>query len=302
MNSFHTGGRARALSTTAILAAGLVLAPAAAATAESSDAGYARLAHLSIDTAEVDVTLTALSGGTVLYALSDVGYGAVSNYMELEEGTYSIAMVPAGSPSGTTPVVTASVDITPGTAQTLAVVGENADLETLAFEDELEAPRGNDSRVRVIQAATGVDRVSVETADGTALLDSGELGAAGEYVDVPSGTVELTLDAGKGAEPASVDLDPGAVHTLFVLSTADGALTVSAVVDTVGVTQPPAGGVDTGGGALARAAASADAFGTAGSASVLLLAVLGTALLARFAARRGAAGGPADGDPQRLSR
>ena len=54
-------------------------------------------------------------------------------------------------------------------------------------------------------------------------------------------------------DQASVDLAAGSVTTLFVLDTASGGLTILPILDSAATPVAPGGGVQTGGGWLARA-------------------------------------------------
>src|SRR5690349_11366643 len=85
------------LATALPTSAGAATDSAAAAPTVASETGWLRLGHLSPDTRAVDVRVSALSGGTVVFSLSDVGYGDVSAYTALPQGEYAISMVAAGS-------------------------------------------------------------------------------------------------------------------------------------------------------------------------------------------------------------
>lgn len=230
----------------------VALAAGTAAGAQGSEepaaAGWARLAHLSPDTPEVDVSLTGLDGESVL-ELQDVGYGDVSGYARLPAGTYTAAMRPAGAPADSEPVITAAVEIEDGVAITVAAVGLNADLSGRILVDDLTAPAAGQARVRLISAAVSSPSVTVTTDTGTVLADDAAFGTATGYSEVPGGrwTLDLSSDAGTGS--TSVDLAAGTVNTLFVLDV-DGALNVVGVVDSTGTPDAPAGGVQTGGRGL----------------------------------------------------
>ncbi|SDU42081.1 DUF4397 domain-containing protein [Jiangella alkaliphila] len=232
-------------------AAGVVALVAGTAVGAEAPAaeGWARLAHLSPDTPEVDVSLTGLDGASVL-ELQDVGYGDVSNYARLPAGTYTAAMRPAGAPAESEPVITAAVEIEDGVAITVAAVGMNADLSGRILVDDLTAPAAGQARVRLISAAVSSPAVSVTTDTGTVLADNAEFGTATGYTEVPGGrwTLNLASDAGTGS--TDVDLAAGSVDTLFVLDV-DGELEVVGVVDSTGTPESPAGGVETGGRGLA---------------------------------------------------
>ncbi len=230
----------------ALLVALLPAVPASAAT----PTGWVRVAHLSPDTKQVDVTLSSLSGDTVLYKLSSVGYGAVSPYIHLPVGTYAIAMVPAGAPTGTTPVVKASVAVTTGRAVTVAVMGLNKDLQTHVYTDVLGTVPSGKARVRVLQASTKHPTVTVK-ATSTTVASSAGFASISPYQNVQAGTVPVTLTAGAMTRTMNVPLPAGSVHTLFVLDTASGGLAVSAILDSWASAVTPTGSIDTGAGGLA---------------------------------------------------
>lgn len=230
----------------AVLVALLPAVPASAAT----PTGWVRVAHLSPDTKQVDVTLSSLSGDTVLYKLSSVGYGAVSPYIHLPVGTYAIAMVPAGAPAGTTPVVKASVTVTQGKAETVAALGLNKDLQTRVYGDVLGTVPSGMARVRVLQASTKHPTVTVK-AGSTTVASSAAFGSISGYENVQAGSVPVTLTAGSTTTTTSVPLPAGSVHTLFVLDTSSGGLAVSAILDSWASAVTPTGSIDTGAGGLA---------------------------------------------------
>ena len=260
----------------AVLVALLPAVPASAA----PPTGWVRVAHLSPDTKQVDVTLSSLSGGTVLYKLSRVGYGAVSPYIHLPVGTYAIAMVPAGAPAGTTPVVKASVTVTQGKAETVAAVGLNKDLQTHVYSDVLGTVASGKARVRVLQASTKHPTVTVKV--GSAPVASGaEFATATGYRDVQAGSVPVTMTAGATTRTMNVSLPAGSVHTLFVLDTASGGLTISAVLDSWVAADTPTGAIDTGAGGLAGPAGLAPL-----AAGLAALAAVGAAAASAELVRR----------------
>jgi hypothetical protein len=261
----------------AALVALLPVVPASAATAT----GWVRVAHLSPDTKQVDVTLTSLSGGTVLYKLSSVGYGAVSQYIKLPVGTYAIAMVPAGAPAGTTPVVKASVAVSQGKAETVAAVGLNKALQTHVYSDALRSPASGMARVRVLQASTKHTTVTVKVGS-TTVASSEAFATTSDYVDVKGGSVPVTMTAGSTTRTMTVSLPAGSVHTLFVLDTSSGGLTVSTVLDSSAAAVMPNGSIDTGAGGLAGPVGLAPV--AAGLAALAAVGAVGTGAV--FARRR----------------
>jgi len=236
----------------AVLAVALVAValPAAPASAASRD-GWVRLAHMSPDTAAVNITLSSLSGDVTLFRLQNVGYGAVSKYMRLPQGTYALAMVPAGqNDPDATPVVSGSVQISAGKAETLAAIGKNDDLKTTVFSDDLAEVSGGDARVRIVQASVTHDSVDA-TAGSTTVADGASFGDVSKYATVPAGTTSIELKAGADTETVSQRFAAGSAHTLFVIDDAKGNLTVSPALDSAAATETPVGSLAAGGGGLA---------------------------------------------------
>jgi hypothetical protein len=265
-----------AAAAAAVLLALLPVAPASAA----PPTGWVRLAHLSPDTKQVDVTLSSLSGGTMVLHLSKVGYGDVSPYIRLPVGTYAIAMVPTGAPADSTPVVSASIAVTRGRAETVAAMNLNKDIETHVFRDDLTAPAGDSARVRVIQASTTHRDVAVKVGSAT-VAGSVAFAHASGYAHVPAGTESVSAAAGSTKAERSVRLARGSVHTLFVLDTAAGGLTVTPVLDSARAAIMPTGGVDTGAGGLAGPGSSSALAGVLAAFAAAAAAAAGVRFLRR---------------------
>jgi len=237
----------------AVLAAALVAAvlPAAPASAASRD-GWVRLAHMSPDTAAVNITLSSLDGDVTLFRLQNVGYGAVSKYMRLPQGTYALAMVPAGqNDPDATPVVSGKVDITAGKAETLVAYGKNSDLKTKVFSDDLDVA-GDGAKVRIMQAA--VEHRDVDVTDRSrTIADDAPFGDVSKYVTVPAGTASLELKSGSDTATVPQKVTAGSAHTFFVIDDSKGDLTVSPALDSAAATETPVGSLAAGGGGLAAA-------------------------------------------------
>lgn len=280
------GLRALALAAVAALplALGVATAPAAMA-ASTAPSGWARVAHLSPDTKSVDVQLTALAGGAVVYELDDVAYGAVSPYIPLTEGTYVVAMVPSDAADDAEPVVRQSVDVTQGVPVTVAAYGRNADLKTVVFTDDLSAPTAGDARVRVVQASTVEPVVDVDTAQGRAIARSVPTGSATDYAEVSAGSWDLELSGADETASSAVDLPAGSVSTLFVLDDAAGTLTARAVTDSATLADMPIGGIHTGGGGTAAQPVPAAAL--LAGAGALLVALAAAVVVRRRRAAKG---------------
>ncbi len=254
----HTTARTTRLRTTrgvlaVVVAAAMYCAvgsaPAMAAeTPEEAHApgGWARVAHLSPDTKTVDVELTAVAGGEVLFELEDVAYGDVSEYLRLPAGTFVVDMTPAGSGPDTDPALSQLITVQKDQPVTLAVLGKNADLTAKVIIDDLTAPEDGRARIRVLQASTLAETVDIQTIMGDPIAVGAKSGQVTGYATVDDGLWELQLFKNGAPSLANVDLVPGSVNTLLVLDNASGGLTIKPISDSATVTETPVGGTDTG--------------------------------------------------------
>ncbi|TIH39319.1 DUF4397 domain-containing protein [Subtercola vilae] len=290
------GASSAQAATAAPQAASQAASQSAAPVAAAANTGWIRLAHLSPDTKAVDIQLTALSGGQVLESLTNVIYGQVSDYMALPQGTYVVAMVPAGGDMAH-PLIQTSINVTQGQPMTVAAIGTNAKLTTAVFPDDLTTPTDGQSRVRVIQASTTVPSVSIATSAGAVIATDAKEGTATNYASVPAGPWNLALTgAGAAASTTQITLGAGTVSSLFVLDNASGGVTIKSVTDAASVGAAlPTGGIQTGGGWAAEHVAGAtgarvsDTVGLALSGS--MLAALALAILLVRRSNRLATGG-----------
>lgn len=243
----------------AVPATAATQAPQAAVTAvapaATADGGWLRLGHFSPDTKAVDVRVSALRGGSVLFELNDVAYGDVSTYQSLAPGSYTISMVAAGSTDWTNVALSDTVTVDAASATTVAAYGPSADLKVRAFSDDLAGPTAGNARIRLVQASTLTPTVDVSTTTGLSIARGARAGSATAYAEVPAGNWTLSL-TGQGTDAritdsANVDVAAGSVTTLFVLDTADGGLTILPILDSAASPVVPDGGVQTGGGWLA---------------------------------------------------
>jgi hypothetical protein len=238
--------------------------------ASASEGGLLRLAHLSPDTPDVDVYVDSVSDPAARLTLPGVGYGAVSPYQRVPDGTYAISMRTAGADPATPPVLTTTVDVHGAQARTVAGLGSFATLGLKVLDDDLTLPPAGRARVRVVDAAAAAATLSVSVPDGRQVATQLPFATGTQYVDVPGGTTSLSFDPGSGAEDLPVDLAAGSVYTVLVLDAPGGALQVRTALDAASPGVVPAGPVEAGGG------------GTAGpsTGSTVALAAVGVAALA----------------------
>jgi hypothetical protein len=261
--------------TVALFCAALcALAPAAAAAPE--DGGLLRLAHLSPDTPAGDVYVASVSDPDVRRTFLGGTYGMVSEYQEVPPGTYTVSMLPAGSDPDSPPILSATVDIAPGTAHTVAGLGYFADLGLEVLDDDLTLPPAGQARVRVINAAANAQQLDVTLADGTPVTTDLAFATATDYVDVSGGPTTLNATPASG-EPMQlpVDLAAGSVYTILVLDDGNGGMTVQTALDAASPGVVPVGGVETGAGGTTDGSGATTAVAVAlGMAAAAVLGLL----------------------------
>lgn len=234
------------------LAAAFVAVTAWTSPAVAATSTWLRLAHLSPDTPEVDVYLAPYGRAEKSEpVLTHVGYGAMSPYLTMRTGYYTVSMRPAGAAPSTPAVITTDIRLNTAKAYTLAGTGLNKALSLRLFSDDLTPPAPNSARVRVIQAANTAPAINVTTASGASLASSTKFATTTGYAAVPAGQTSLSIEPVGGSAKASsvpVNLRGGTVLSVLVVNGANGGLTVRTVLDAEGMKQMPAGAVDTGAG------------------------------------------------------
>src|SRR5437773_7013056 len=92
------------------LSLGMFAGPIAAASASSmpSGMGWVRCAHLSPNSAPVDIYMYSFGDPKAMDVLRHVPYGEVGMYMKMMAGQYTAAIRPAGAPASTPPVISAT--------------------------------------------------------------------------------------------------------------------------------------------------------------------------------------------------
>ncbi|UQU66326.1 DUF4397 domain-containing protein [Couchioplanes caeruleus] len=230
--------------------AGLVVLGMAASPARAAGAGYVRLAHLSPDTPAVDVYLKSQSGAVDDQKFDGVAYGAMSNYLRLPTGSYSVAMRKAGAPASTRPVLTTQVTVGDGGAYTVAGVGRYADLGLRVFKDDLRLPGRDESKIRIIQASVRAPVLDVGGANGAAIADRVPFATTTGYREVNPGkwTVKVQPSGGGATSDLPCTLGAGNVYSLLVLDGKKGSLEPELHIDAARQGGVPQGGVATGAG------------------------------------------------------
>src|ERR1700759_4154867 len=227
---------------------GAVGAPAASAAPVSGPgwirttgpSGWIRIAHLSPQAPAMDMYLYPFGDPGHPVVLRDVKYGAVSDYVPVAPGQYTVAMRGFGASATSKPALTTSFMVTGGIAFTLAALGPDPGLRTEVLRDQMTTPSGK-AVVRVLQASLKQHQVTVSYGPDV-LAHQLAFGSATSYTAVSPATRTVPFTA--PGEHATQSVAPGAasVHTIVVPDDPSG-LKVHAVTDAAGSRAKPAGGV-----------------------------------------------------------
>ncbi len=255
MNVLAIDSRLRRLLAALALAVGLtgLFAPAASASSKSEMDGWIRLAHLSPSTPAVDVYLYSFSDAHAKVVLHHVPYGMVSHYMRVPAGEYTVAMRMAGASSGSTPVLSTTVNVAADDAYTVAGMGAANAVKLVVLPDRLMPPKGK-ILVRVIQASLR-PRVVTVTAGQEVLASKLAFARLTRYKVADPGLWTFRASGAGKHTSRAINLKPNCIHTIVILNRA-GRLKIDDLLDSEGMMEMPTGGVDTGLGGTAEAPAS----------------------------------------------
>jgi len=252
----------------------LALLAGAAPAAASSGSGWLRLAHLSPNTPAVDVYLYSFHNSRALIVVHHVAYGTISGYQKVPAGEYTVAMRAAGAPASSAPVISTTVNITPGGAYTVAGMGPAKGLRLQVLHDRLTTPNGK-ALVRIIQASLRQHHVTVR-AGHSVIARNVAFASVTPYKVVSPGTWNVSAAGRTEHTSSTITLEAGTIHTIVVLDD-PGTLRLDDLVDAAGSKIAPSGAPATGLGGTAP---------KPGHSDLLWAALVGGGLLLSFAGYR----------------
>ena len=163
----------RAAAALVPLSLALVLVGAAPPAAAQAT-GWIRWGNWSPSAPDFDIYLNSF-GGSGMTVIRHVRYGHVSVYRAIPTGQYTVAMRDSGAPATTPPMLSASVQVTPGMAYTIVSMGPASHLGVQVLKETMMSSPGK-ALVRVVQESVAQHRVTVN-ADGRALGGPLQLGS-----------------------------------------------------------------------------------------------------------------------------
>ena len=186
---------------------------------------WLQVAHLAPFAMDPGTAVTVTVNGDAV--LTDFAYGdSTDGYLPLPEGTYDIAIWPAGSSS---PAISATVQLEGATYYSAVAIGDgvNQSLSLLLLEDDNTAPAAGNFKIRLghlAPFAAGGATADIRLADGTPVLEGVDFGDVSGYLELPAGTYDLIITA-PGGSPTLINPEPvtfvdGDIITAF--ATGDG--------------------------------------------------------------------------------
>jgi hypothetical protein len=225
----------------------------ASASFAAASSGWIRVGNLSATTSAVDVYVYSSGASIPEFVFPDLAYGAVSAYMLVSPGAYSVKMRAAGSAASSQPVLTADVTVQGDKSYTATALRVNGQAKLSVLNDELTAPSGK-SLVRVIQASDKQNAVKFHCscAPGAPgdIVSKASSGSVSSYAAIPAGTWTMSATGPSEQTSLPVTLVGNTVHTEVVLDGSNG-LEILNLEDAAGAGQPPVGGASTGFGGTA---------------------------------------------------
>lgn len=216
-----------ALALVALFALALALPSATSA----QTMNMVRVMHASPDAPAVDVYV---NGEAVL---RDVPFFAYSGYLSLPDGTYQVAVTPAGAPLSDA-VLTGPLEVRGGFAGTLAAVGFVDDIEAVLYEDDTTPVPAGKARVRVIHASPNAPAVDIKLAGTNTVVVQNAPFKASATVEVDAGTYAFDISpAGQSAvvfTTPELRFESGWSYTLVATGDLEENFWVQSRVDSVG--------------------------------------------------------------------
>jgi hypothetical protein len=188
--------------------------------------GFLRFAHLSPDAPNVDIRVN----GQVV--ATNIPFQTVSRYFPFAPGDQRVQIFATGSQ---TPVIDVDVDVDVNTHQTVAAVGQVANIAPAAYQDTV-VNGTNNVLLRTIHAAPDAPAVDLTLADGTVLVSNLSFPNATTYASLAPGQYDLQLRVAGTNQVVrdfpDVDLAAGSVLSAFAVGLlSDQSLDVLVAVD-----------------------------------------------------------------------
>lgn len=187
-----------------------------------------RVVHASPDAPAVDIC----ASGTA--AFNDVAFPSATQYATIEEGTYQIRVVTAGSGCEGGGIIDATLPLVADSETTVVALNTLGSIEPLVLDDDNTAPMMGMAKVRFVHASPDAPAVDITLTDGTTLFDDVAFKEVGSYIEAPAGTLDLEVRDETGTAVVltleGVTLEAGTVYTVYAIGLLEGEPALDALV------------------------------------------------------------------------
>jgi len=187
-----------------------------------------RIGHFSPNAPAVDIHVNGES------LVEDVSFGTLSNYTDVEAGTYEIDVVPA---AGGDAVLSATLDLDSDMSYSILAINALEDIEALVLTDEQPAVEASDARLRFVHLVPDAPAVDV-WGEGTPLCENVAFGDSSPFATVEADAYDIDVRPA-GSEDSvlslsDVNFEGATSYTVFATGMLeDGSLDALLVADYV---------------------------------------------------------------------
>jgi hypothetical protein len=197
------------VSATTDLAQPTTAAASPTVSSSNDDSAHLRVAHFSSGTPEIDVYING-----ELSEFGSLGFGEITSFVDLEPGTYSLAIAPAGRTFAEAVIGPIELTLDAGDWFTGALIGTltNNTLGLHLLEEDFSPLADTDTRLSVFHGFPTIDAIDVRLSDGTLLLQLlAYPGAQGNNdglssIDLPLGTYDIQVVEASNPEEVLIEL------------------------------------------------------------------------------------------------
>jgi hypothetical protein len=224
----NQGMRRILLMALALIVAMVGLVPQAS---KAQSSNMIRVMHASPDAPPVDIFVDGQA------VLTNVPFFTLSGALSLPDGTYEVAIAPAGAGIDSAVYVT-DLSVENGYAGTVVALNSLANLDVGLYDDDMSPTPAGQARVRIIHASPDAPAVDIKLAGtGTAVVSNAAFTDAAT-VEVPAGTYAFDITpAGSSTvvfTTPSLRFEAGWSYTLVATGFLKGGFWVQSRVDWVG--------------------------------------------------------------------
>jgi hypothetical protein len=142
-----------------------------------------RIGHFSPDAPAVDIHVNGES------LVEDVSFGTLSEYMDVEAGSYEIDIVPA---AGGDAVLSATLDLDSDISYSVLAINGLDDIEAFVLTDDQPAVEAGDARLRFVHTVPDAPAVDV-WADGAPLCENVVFSDSSSYATVEADAYDIDV-------------------------------------------------------------------------------------------------------------